>query len=80
MIFILDKTGAYIQDVPDKIIEAEREELEKEPNINIEDYKIIDNVDGKIAAEDIQYELELKDQEKMEWIVVWQPPMNFSPI
>ena len=69
IIVILDKTGAYIEDVPDKTIEVEKEKLENEPNINLEDYNIVDNVDGKIAPESIQYELELKDEEKKDWIV-----------
>lgn len=69
IVLILDKTGAYIEDVADKIIEVERKNIKNEPEINPMEYVIIDNVDGKIAAEAIQYELELKDEEKQEWII-----------
>lgn len=69
VILILDKTGAYIEEVPDKIIEVKKEELCNEPIINVEEYKIVDNVDGKIKKEDIGFELELRDEEKREWIV-----------
>lgn len=69
VVLVLDKTGAYIEDVPDKVIEVNREALSKQPEIDAEDYIIIDNVDGKIAAESVNFEVELIDEEKHEWIV-----------
>ena len=69
VVLILDKTGAYIEEVPDKEIMVDVEDLNKEPQINKEDYKIVDNVDGKIAVEDLKFEVELIDKEKHEWMV-----------
>ncbi len=66
---IYDITGARINDTPDKTIYVEKEDLDKEPRIDKDDYTIIDNVDGKIPDEDIQCELELPDAEKHEWLV-----------
>lgn len=66
---IYDTTGGRIDDAPDKTIFVEKENLDKAPEIDKKDYTIIDNVDGKIAAEDIQCELELRDAEKHEWLV-----------
>lgn len=66
---IYDTTGAYIEDTPDKTITVEKEDLDKEPEIDKSDYTITDNVDGKIAEENIQCELELRDADKHEWLV-----------
>ena len=69
VVLVLDKTGAYMEEVADREIMADLEDLNKEPLINKEDYKIVDNVDGKIAIEDMKFELELIDKEKHEWMV-----------
>ncbi len=66
---IYDTTGARIDDTLDKTIRVEKEDLDKEPEIDKDDYTIIDNVDGKIADENIQCELELRNAEKHEWLV-----------
>ena len=66
---IYDTTGAYIEDTPDKTITVEKENLDKEPEIDKSDYAITDNVDGKIPSENIQCELELRDADKHEWLV-----------
>jgi len=66
---IYDTTGAYIEDTPDKTITVEKEDLDKEPEIDKSDYTITDNVDGKIPSENIQCELELRDADKHEWLV-----------
>lgn len=69
IVLILDKTGAYMEEVADKIIEVEKKDINNEPKINLDEYVVIDNVDGKIATEDIQYEIELKDEKNREWII-----------
>lgn len=66
---ILDQTGAKIEDVEDKTITVSSENLSTEPVVDKSEYKITDNVDGKIAADDIICELELRDEAKHEWIV-----------
>ncbi len=66
---ILDKTGALIEDVEDKVVEVEKEDIEKEPEVNPADYTITDNVDGPVSAENIAYTLELRDAEKHEYII-----------
>ena len=66
---IYDTTGAYIEDTPDKTITVEKEDLDKEPEIEKSDYTITDNVDGKIPSDNIQCELELRDADKHEWLV-----------
>lgn len=66
---IYDTTGAYIEDTPDKTITVEKEDLDKEPEIDKSDYTITDNVDGKIPSDNIQCELELRDADKHEWLV-----------
>jgi len=66
---VYDTTGACIEDTPDKTLYVETSNLNQEPNINKHDYSITDNVDGKIGAENIQYELELHDADKHEWLV-----------
>lgn len=66
---IYDTTGAKIEDVPDKTISVSEEDLEKEPEINKSDYTITDNVDGAIDSENIQCELELRNEKNHEWLV-----------
>ena len=66
---ILDKEGARIEDVPDKVVEASAENLAAEPAVDKSEYQIKDNVDGKIATDDITCRLELRDEEKHEWLV-----------
>lgn len=66
---ILDKTGALIDDVADKTIEVDTADIDKEPEINPEDYIITDNVDGKIPADDITCELELTDEANHQYTV-----------
>lgn len=66
---ILDKTGAKIEDVADKTITVSSDNLSSEPTIVKSEYEITDNVDGKIAADDITCELELRDEAKHEWLV-----------
>lgn len=66
---ILDKTGAVIEDVADKTITVSAENLAAEPAVDKSEYHITDNVDGKIAADDITCELELRDEAKHEWLV-----------
>lgn len=66
---IYDATGARIEDTPDKTIYVDKEDLDKEPEIDKKDYILTDNVDGTIKEEDIQCELELRDAEKHEWLV-----------
>lgn len=66
---IYDTTGARIDDTPDKTVRVPKEDLDKEPEIDKNDYTITDNVDGKIDDENISCELELRDAEKHEWIV-----------
>lgn len=66
---VYDTMGARIEDVPDKTVKVEKEDLDKEPEIDKSDYTITDNVDGKISSEDIVCELELRDGDKHEWLV-----------
>lgn len=66
---IYDTTGARIDDTADKTIYVEKEDLDKEPEIDKTDYSITDNVDGKIKSDDITCELELRNAENHEWIV-----------
>lgn len=66
---ILDKTGAVIEDVADKTITVSAENLAAEPAVDKSEYHITDNVDGKIAVDDITCELELRDEAKHEWLV-----------
>lgn len=66
---IYDTTGAHIDDTPDKTVHVPKEDLEKEPEIDKDDYVITDNVDGKISSDDITCELELRDADKHEWLV-----------
>lgn len=66
---VYDTTGARIEDVADKTVRVAKEDLDKEPEINKKDYIITDNVDGKIHSDDITCELELRDEDKHEWLV-----------
>lgn len=66
---ILDKTGAKIEDVADKTITVSADKLSAEPTIDKSEYIINDNVDGRIAADDIACQLELRDEAKHEWLV-----------
>ena len=69
IVLVLDKTGAKIEDTPDKVIKVSKDELSGTPAIDKSEYSISDNVDGKIAADDIMCELELRDEAKHEWLV-----------
>jgi len=69
IILILDKTGAKIEDVPDKTVTVSKENLSAEPAVDKSEYTITDNVDGKITAESIITKLELRDEAKHEWLV-----------
>lgn len=66
---VLDKTGARIEDVSDHTINVALDKVNEPPSIDKSIYKIKDNVDGRIAAENIRCELELRDSDKHEWIV-----------
>lgn len=66
---VYDTTGARIEDVADKTVRVAKEDLDKEPEINKKDYTITDNVDGKIHSDDITCELELREEDKHEWLV-----------
>lgn len=66
---VYDTMGAKIEDVADKTVRVAKEDLDKEPEIDKSDYTITDNVDGKIKSEDIVCELELRDEDKHEWLV-----------
>lgn len=66
---ILDKTGASIEDVPDKEVYVSADKLTEAPEISPEEYVITDNVDGRIPAKDIVCGLELRDEAKHEWLV-----------
>ena len=69
VVLVLDKTGAKIEEAADKVVKVSKEKLYEEPEIDKSEYQIIDNVDGKIKAEDIVCELELRDEAKHEWLV-----------
>jgi len=69
VVVILDTTGAKIEDTPDKTITVSKDKLAEEPEIDKSDYIINDNVDGKITEENINCTLELRDEEKHEWLV-----------
>lgn len=69
IVLILDKTGAKIEDVADKTITVSADKLSAEPTVDKSEYIITDNVDGKIAADDITCQLELRDEAKHEWLV-----------
>ena len=69
IVLILDKTGAKIEDVADKTITVSADKLSEEPTVDKSEYTINDNVDGKIAADDITCQLELRDEAKHEWLV-----------
>ena len=69
IILVLDKTGAKIEDVADKTITVSTDKLSEEPTVDKSEYIITDNVDGKIAADDITCQLELRDEAKHEWLV-----------
>lgn len=66
---ILDTTGAAIEDVPDTTVTVSADKLSEEPEVDTSVYVITDNVDGRVASEDITYEVELRDAEKHEWLV-----------
>lgn len=66
---ILDTTEAFIDNVKNQVIEVEPEDIDKKPEVRIEDYAIIDNVDGKILAQDIIWEIEPKDEQNHEYVV-----------
>lgn len=66
---IYDTTGAIINEVADKTVCVEKEDLDKEPEIDKSEYGALDNVDGHIDEELLSYKLELRDEEKHEWLV-----------
>ena len=65
---VLDKTGAKIEDVPDKVIKVAKDKLSEKPEVDMSDYTVTDLVDGKIKSADLSCELELRDEAKQEWI------------
>lgn len=65
---VLDKTGAKIEDVPDKVIKVSKDKLSEKPEVDMSDYTVTDLVDGKIKSADLLCELELRDEAKHEWI------------
>lgn len=69
VVVILDTTGAKIEDTPDKTITVTKDKLAEEPEVDKSDYIINDNVDGKIAGDNIHTTLELRDEAKHEWLV-----------
>ncbi|MBQ8519465.1 MAG: hypothetical protein IJ455_07700 [Agathobacter sp.] len=69
VVLILDKTGAKIEEAADKVVKVSKENLSAEPIVDKSEYEITDNVDGKIKADDIVCELELRDEAKHEWLV-----------
>jgi len=66
---VLDKTGAKIEDVPDKVIKVAKDKLSEKPEVDMSDYTVTDLVDGKIKSTDLSCELELRDEDKHEWLV-----------
>lgn len=62
ILIILDKTPPAIENISD--IKIETSDLSQNPEVNSEDYKVTDNVDGLIASSDITCRLELIDSEK----------------
>lgn len=50
---ILDTTEAFIDNIENQVIEVETEDIDKEPEVRIEDIAIVDNVDGKILTQNI---------------------------
>ena len=66
---VYDTMGAKIEDVADKTVHVAKEDLDKEPELDKSEYKIKDNVDGRVNEEDIVCELELRDKDKHEWLV-----------
>ncbi|MBQ2901135.1 MAG: hypothetical protein IJE49_04750 [Agathobacter sp.] len=69
IVLVLDKTGAKIEEAADKVVMVSKEKLSAEPDVDKSEYEITDNVDGKIAADNIVCELELRDADKHEWLV-----------
>ena len=59
---VLDKTGASIEELPDA--EVVQEDVTAEPTIDVEAYNVTDNVDGKIAAEDVNVTVEKQEEQK----------------
>lgn len=66
---IYDTTGVTFNEVADQVVRVEKDDLGKEPEIDKSEYGALDNVDGYIKAELLTYELELRDEEKHEWLV-----------
>ena len=66
---IYDTTGATINEVADKTVRVEKEDLDKKPEIDKSEYGALDNVDGHIDEELLTYKLELRDEDKHEWLV-----------
>ncbi|MBQ3559492.1 MAG: hypothetical protein IJA07_08285 [Agathobacter sp.] len=69
IVLVLDKTGAKIEEAADKVVMVSKENLSAEPAVDKSEYEITDNVDGKIVADNIVCELELRDADKHEWLV-----------
>lgn len=69
IVLILDKTGAKIEEVADKVVKVTKENLSAEPAVDKSEYEITDNVDGKIKTDNIVCGLELRDEAKHEWLV-----------
>lgn len=66
---ILDTIGALINDVPDQIVEVEKENLSAAPTLDETLYKGVDNVDGELSFSELTTELTVRDEAKHEWIV-----------
>ena len=69
IIIILDTTPAKINDVADKTIEVAKDKLNDMPEIDKNDYKGVDEVDGPINADQLNITVELHDEAKHEWVV-----------
>ncbi len=66
---ILDTTTeAFIDNVKIRLLKWNQKILIRN-QVRIEDYAIIDNVDGKILAQDIIWEIEPKDEQNHEYVV-----------
>ena len=65
---ILDKTGAYIDEVIDMEVTVAKGKLEEKPVLDMSKFTITDNVDGMIKAENIKYELEVDNKENHTWM------------
>ena len=65
---ILDKTGAYIDEVIDMEVTVAKGKIEEKPELDMSKFTITDNVDGMIKAENIKCELEVDSKENHTWM------------